>query len=79
MHLETVPSTSIHAIGYDESTQALEIVFTTGGIYRFVNVPPQEYQALMKAESKGRYFQTNIRNLYPYWRLHRPQRRKKQK
>ncbi|MCL4486545.1 MAG: KTSC domain-containing protein [Chloroflexi bacterium] len=79
MQLVTVESSSIHAIGYDEAERILEVVFNNGGIYQFVDVPPAEFKALMHADSKGRYLNANIRNLYPYWRLYRPRRQRKTK
>lgn len=77
MQLETVESSTIHAIGYDESSHTMEVIFNNGGIYVFVDVPPAEYKAFLKAESKGRHFNANIRNFYPYWRLHRQPKQRK--
>lgn len=69
MQLITVESSMIHAIGYDADTHILEIIFNTGGIYQYGDVPPQVYEALLNAESKGHYFSEHIRDAYPYWQL----------
>lgn len=41
--------------GYDPETLTLEIEFTGGAIYQYLNVPEEFYLGLMKAESKGQY------------------------
>ncbi len=69
-------SSLIRAARYDERQRVLEIIFKNGRAYHFVNVPPEEFENLMNSKSKGRYFLRNIRNTYPYWRFHRPVRRK---
>ncbi len=67
MTLETVESDVIHAIGYDPDINLLEIIFNDGRIYQYRNVPPAVYEGLKSAESKGRYFQENIRGEFQYW------------
>ena len=76
---ELLPVTSalIRALRYDDRQHLLEVVFQNGRVYHYVNVPAGVYQNLLNAGSPGRYFATHIRNLYPYWRLHRLPRRKK--
>ncbi len=67
MILETVESDVIHAIGYDPEIHLLEIIFNDGHIYQYRGVPPEVYDGLKGAESKGRYFQENIRGEFQYW------------
>jgi len=62
-------SSMLYAAGYDPVTQTLELVFTSGGIYRYSDVPPAIYAGLLAAESKGRYAWMNVINFYPYERL----------
>jgi KTSC domain len=59
-----VNSTNILSIGYDEESQILEIEFNTKRIYRYSNVPPHIYSALMKSSSHGKYFLKHIANSY---------------
>ncbi|CAN5513059.1 hypothetical protein BH10CHL1_BH10CHL1_29600 [soil metagenome] len=66
-------SSMLYAAGYDPVTQTLELVFSSGGIYRYFDVPPAIYAGLLAAESKGRYTWMNVINAYPYERL-RPDR-----
>ncbi len=72
MQLETVESSAIHAIGYDPGLRILEVIFNSGRIYQFTDVPPDQFTALREAESKGRYFSEHIRDTYPYWSFHVP-------
>jgi hypothetical protein len=52
----SVRSTTIAAIGYLPATRELEIKFrATGDVYRYFDVPNEEYVAFMAAESKGTY------------------------
>jgi hypothetical protein len=71
MQLSTIDSTMLYAIGYDEATQTMDVVFNTGGIYRYTDVPKHVYDSLLAAPSKGRYMQDNVIGSYPYQRLHR--------
>jgi hypothetical protein len=51
-----VPSTSIASIGYVPKNRELEIEFrASGDVYRYFDVPTEEYAAFMAAESKGIY------------------------
>ncbi len=75
MELVTVESSMIHAIGYDKNKRILEIVFNTGSTYQYSDVPLEEYQGLLNAESKGRYFLANIRDVYTYRPISRSRRR----
>ena len=51
-----VPSTSIASIGYLPTEHELEIKFrASGDVYRYFDLPGEEYAAFMAAESKGTY------------------------
>jgi KTSC domain len=51
-----VRSTSIASIGYSPAERELEIKFReSGDVYRYFDVPNEEYEAFMAAESKGTY------------------------
>lgn len=68
--MERVPvgSTNIASIGYDASTETLEIEFLKGGVYEYYGVPESVHQDLMSAGSHGIYFRQNIMNSYSYSR-----------
>ncbi|MCX8982442.1 KTSC domain-containing protein [Citrobacter portucalensis] len=61
---QTVSSSNIHSIGYDQVNHILEIAFLSGGIYQYMGVPAAVYNALMSAASKGSYFAHYIRDVY---------------
>jgi hypothetical protein len=66
MRRAPVSSETIASVGYDERRSTLEIEFVSGGVYRYYGVPENIHEALMEADSHGRYFVAHIRNAYPY-------------
>ncbi len=66
MRREQVTSSNLKSVGYDRAQRLLEIEFQNGRVYRYHGVPPEEYEALMQADSKGRYFIGNIRDAYQH-------------
>ncbi|HEY3147226.1 MAG TPA: KTSC domain-containing protein [Dongiaceae bacterium] len=69
MPKETVGSAAIESVNYDEQKQELDIELTTGRVYRYFGVPPDVYDALMDAESKGRFYNDHVRDVYLCKRL----------
>lgn len=69
MRRQTVSSSNLHSVGYDQETRTLEIEFHGGRIYQYSNVPTQVYEGLMNAGSHGRYFHQRIREVYSYRRI----------
>lgn len=57
-------SSNIAGVGYDHDTQELTVQFHSGRRYTYDSVPESVYDALMAADSKGRYFNDNIKNQY---------------
>jgi hypothetical protein len=52
-----VDSASIASVGYDSAARELEVAFReSGDVYRYFDVPGDEYARLMAAESMGTYF-----------------------
>ena len=70
MERESVVSSDIASVGYDESTSKLEIQFcSNNSIYQYFDVPKIEYSGLMGAASHGKYFHKNIKNKYRYEKI----------
>ena len=67
MNMTPVSSSNLSSVGYENGT--LYIRFHNGRLYAYYNVPVSEYEALMSADSHGKYFNANIRNLYDYRRI----------
>ena len=59
-----VESTALAAAGYSKRLRALEIEFRNGAIYRYLDVEPAVYEALLNARSKARFYNNNIRRKY---------------
>jgi hypothetical protein len=71
MPWETVESSAIEAVAYDPDRELLDIELTNGRAYRYIDVSPAVYAAFMAAESKGRFYNDAIRDVYLYTRLRR--------
>jgi hypothetical protein len=69
-----VDSSMIRAVKYDAEAEELEVWFHTGGVYVYEEVPPEVYEGLLKADSKGRFMRSVILNAYPYRRVSRGRR-----
>lgn len=69
MRRQSVNSSNIDSIGYDETKEILEIEFLSGGIYQYLEVPMYIYEKLMNANSHGKYFAAYIKNKYKTVRL----------
>jgi DNA-binding Lrp family transcriptional regulator len=65
----TVESDYLRSVGYDSSNQVLEIEFQRGEVYQYKEVPAAVYTDLMNAPSHGKYFNANIKDVYPYLKL----------
>ena len=63
---QRVESSNIAMVGYDEEQQILEITFRDGRVYHFLEVPPERVLSLLRAESKGRFFNGEIKPNFGY-------------
>lgn len=63
-----VISSDIASIGYDPGKQVMEVEFIKSGVYSYYNVPATTFAAFMAADSKGRFFNQNVRDnpAFPY-------------
>ena len=64
-----VDSTAIQAIDYDKARRKLFVRFQSGERYVYAGVPGEVCRSFLDADSKGRFFQAEIRGQYPYARL----------
>lgn len=64
-----VDSTAIQEIDYDAERSKLLVRFASGERYVYVGVPGEVHRSFCEADSKGRFFQAEIRDRYPYNRL----------
>ena len=69
MQRTPVESTNVASIGYDHTTQTLEVEFQRGWVYQYFDVPEPVYDALMAAPSKGEFLNASIKGSYRYARM----------
>lgn len=62
-------STAISDIEYDEASRQMRVTFTTGRIYIYIDVPLEEYDAFVSADSRGRHFNLHIRDRHEHREL----------
>ncbi len=67
-----VESSAFWAAGYAEDKALLYLLFRSGEVYRYFDVPRWQFQEFLDADSQGRYFGRNIRGRYRYERMRRP-------
>jgi len=66
MRRRPVESSALLSVGYDERTRVLEVEFISGEVYRYYDVSPFEAAALLRADSKGRYVNEQIKPRHRY-------------
>jgi hypothetical protein len=66
MQLDPVESSMLAAVGYDASLQALVVLYNSGKAYQYLEVPPEVFQGLLAAGSKGRFMLDHVIDHYPY-------------
>jgi lysyl-tRNA synthetase class 2 len=64
-----VDSTAISEIDYDAERAKLLVRFMSGERYVYVGVPGEVHRSFVEADSKGRFFQLQIRDRYPFNKL----------
>jgi hypothetical protein len=69
MRRDFVSSSSVRSIGYDPSSQTLEVEFNNSFVYQYYNVSQQVFDALMASPSKGQFLNSQIKNMYPFSRV----------
>jgi KTSC domain len=64
-----MPSTVISSFFYNANTRVLKIVFVSGMIYNYKNVPEKIYYGMRASDSKGAYFNQHIRDKYEFEKI----------
>jgi hypothetical protein len=66
MNVTAVESTTLLTVAYDDSRKLLQLEFRSRAIYQYFGVPAAVHQGLLRADSKGSYFNQVIRGRFPY-------------
>lgn len=61
-----VQSSNVLAVGYDDGTHSLVVRFKANTVYVYQDVPVEKFDALLKAESVGKFINSNIKGTYPF-------------
>ena len=61
-----VESRTLASIAYDARRLLLQLEFRDRPIYHYFGVPEATYTELLRARSKGEYFNRAIRGRFPY-------------
>jgi hypothetical protein len=67
-----VESSALAAVGYDHERCLLHVRFRHTGFYTYEHVPPDVFEALLAADSKGRFYNQHIRNAFEHYRRLEP-------
>lgn len=67
MKRKPVSSSNLASVGYDSTSQTLEVEFLNGKIYQYSGVPLSVYSSLTAASSHGSYLNQHVKRAnYPY-------------
>jgi hypothetical protein len=66
MNSTVVESTTLATVAYDDAQELLQLEFRSRAVYQYYGVPAPVCEALLRAPSKGSYFNRAIRGRFPY-------------
>jgi hypothetical protein len=64
-----MPSSVIAGIKYDDLSHTLRIIYVSGRVYDYQDVPEQIYSAMKTAFSKGTFLNKHIKGKYEFKRV----------
>jgi hypothetical protein len=64
-----MPSTVISSMHYYPTTSTLRVIFVSGMVYDYKNVPEKIYKEMKTASSKGAYLNQHIKGAYDYKKI----------
>ena len=64
--MKNVDSSNIAAIGYDRELSELFVQYKNGMTYKYKEVPANIYERFLKAESKGKFMNEEVKPFYDY-------------
>jgi len=66
-----MPSSVVAEIKYDNVSHALSVVYVSGLVYEYKNVPEEIYAAMKTAFSKGIFLNKYIKGKYEFRKIER--------
>jgi hypothetical protein len=74
MKRDPVDSSSVAEAGYDGERRVMEVLFRSGGLYRYLDVPAAIWAGFEAAESKGRFVNLRVKPDFDCVRVRRAPR-----
>ena len=62
-------SSNIERASYSNKNQTLRVVFKSGGCYEYSDVPPEVITAWVAADSVGKFFCSQIKDKYNFYKV----------
>lgn len=69
MNVTVIASTTLARVAYDDAGGVLQLEFCSGAVYRYFGVPEEVHERLLRACSRGRYFNREIRKRFRHVRV----------
>ncbi len=66
MHRQSVSSSNLASVGYDENSETLEVQFHNGSVFQYHGVSAEIHKQLIQAGSVGKFFASNIRKTFEH-------------
>ncbi len=64
-----MPSSVVRTIRYDAPSHTLRVVYVSGNIYDYKEVPEPVYEKMKTAGSKGEFLNTKIKGHYAFQKI----------
>ncbi|MBS1665259.1 MAG: KTSC domain-containing protein [Bacteroidetes bacterium] len=64
-----MPSSVVLHMSYDADLRRLRIVYVSGNVYDYLDVPPSVYDAMKTSGSKGTFLNTKIKGQYKFQKV----------
>jgi hypothetical protein len=64
-----MPSSVVSTMSYDASTSTLRVIFVSGMIYEYKDVPEEVYIAMKTSGAKGIYLNQHIKGRYRFEKI----------
>ena len=64
-----MPSSVVSAIKYDANTYTLRVIYVSGSVYDYKDVPEKVYREMKEAFSKGEFLNKHIKPNYEFEKI----------
>lgn len=69
MLIKQVKSSNVSQVGYDEDKNVLRVFFLSGGIYDYLDVPRETFDAVVNAKSVGKTINSLIKTKFEFQKV----------